>query len=127
LKNFIYASQNSIFWLWNPEATRSRQNSSELQRMEEIETTVPGSQQLWVFFLIAVNTYVVHTFTGDVRGAGTDANVYVTLFGDRGDSGRKVLDNNENNFERSQKDTFNVVCPHLGKLKKIRIGTMMRS
>nr|CAB3263471.1 lipoxygenase homology domain-containing protein 1-like [Phallusia mammillata] len=69
-----------------------------------------------------MNSYVIHTFTGDVRRAGTDANVYVTLFGSNGDSGQKFLDNNKNNFERGRKDSFTVECPHLGKLKKIRIG-----
>uniref|UniRef100_H2ZAW6 PLAT domain-containing protein n=1 Tax=Ciona savignyi TaxID=51511 RepID=H2ZAW6_CIOSA len=69
-----------------------------------------------------MNAYVVHTFTGDVRGAGTDATVKITLFGDHGDSGQLVLDDSKNNFERARKDTFSLQCPHLGKIKKIRIG-----
>ena len=69
-----------------------------------------------------VNAYTVTTYTGDIRYAGTDANVHITLFGDKGDSGQKTLDTRKNNFERGKKDTFSVECPHLGKLKKIRIG-----
>ena len=73
-------------------------------------------------FCIIVNAYTVHCFTGDKRYAGTDANVHVTLFGEKGDSGQLILDNKKNNFERGKKDTFNLECPHLGKLRKIRIG-----
>ncbi|CAK8676643.1 unnamed protein product [Clavelina lepadiformis] len=69
-----------------------------------------------------MNAYTVHVFTGDVRWAGTDATVFITLFGDGGDSGQLILDNDRNNFERGKKDTFSLECPHLGKLKKIRIG-----
>ena len=69
-----------------------------------------------------MNTYSVNVFTGNKRGAGTDATVHITMFGDQGDSGQMVLDNDKNNFERGKKDTFTLECPHLGKLKKIRIG-----
>ena len=43
--------------------------------------------------------YLVHIYTGDKWGAGTDANVIITVFGEEGDSGEKKLDNNKNNFE----------------------------
>ena len=46
--------------------------------------------------------YPVHIFTGDKWGAGTDANVIITIFGEEGDSGEKKLDNSNNNFERAQ-------------------------
>lgn len=46
--------------------------------------------------------YLVHTYTGDKRGAGTDANVVITIFGEEGDSGEKKLDNARNNFERGK-------------------------
>ncbi|XP_077976546.1 lipoxygenase homology domain-containing protein 1-like isoform X1 [Styela clava] len=68
------------------------------------------------------NQYTVTVFTGDIRGAGTDANVSLTLFGDMGDSGKKKLDDKHNNFERGRKDVFTVKCPNVGKLKKLRIG-----
>lgn len=41
--------------------------------------------------------------TGDVYGAGTDANVFITIYGDMGDSGERKLsqsENNRNKFER---------------------------
>ena len=42
---------------------------------------------LCYFLPASVTTYEVHVTTGDIRGAGTDANVFVTLFGENGDSG----------------------------------------
>lgn len=53
-------------------------------------------------FVLAGYQYLVHTYTGDTRGAGTDANVVITIFGDEGDSGEKKLDNARNNFERGK-------------------------
>ena len=34
-------------------------------------------------------TYVVHVFTGDKSGAGTDANVFLTIYGQHEDSGKE--------------------------------------
>ena len=49
-----------------------------------------------MFFLIALTTtYNINVVTSDLRGAGTDANVFIQLFGDKNDSGkfkiRKIL------------------------------------
>lgn len=56
-------------------------------------------------------------------GAGTDANVFVQLFGDRGDSGPLGLENsklNLNKFERNQKDEFEFQVGDIGELKRIK-------
>ena len=71
----------------------------------------------------ALSSYVIRVTTGDFRGAGTDADVYVTIFGDLGDTGQKFLDNRmENNFERNRTDTFQLKLPTVGEIEKIRIG-----
>jgi hypothetical protein len=57
--------------------------------------------------------------TGDCRGAGTDGNVFLTLFGDKGDSGERKLENTGNNFERAQTNLFGFECVDLGDLKRI--------
>jgi hypothetical protein len=45
----------------------------------------------------------VTVYTGDVANAGTDANVHITLYGDKADSGLPwILDNSKNNFERNR-------------------------
>ena len=48
--------------------------------------------------------YTVTIFTGDVFGAGTDANVFVNLTGEYGDTGEREMkkSNNVNKFERKQ-------------------------
>ena len=51
----------------------------------------------------AAHKYKIRTHTGDVRGAGTDANVYITIFGDKGDTGQHKLSNKwKNNFQRKR-------------------------
>jgi len=66
--------------------------------------------------------YKISVTTGDVRGAGTDANVFIVMYGDQGDSGKRVLDGPGNLFERKQTDEFGLTLVDLGDLKKIRIG-----
>jgi len=49
--------------------------------------------------------YVVDVVTGNVSRAGTDANVFLTVFGENGDSGERQLsksETNSNKFERGQ-------------------------
>ena len=49
--------------------------------------------------------YQVEIVTGDHWAASTDANMYITLYGSRGDSGRRLLHNCTNNrvkFQRGQ-------------------------
>lgn len=49
--------------------------------------------------------YKVSVRTGDMFGAGTDASVFLTIYGDLGDTGERKLaksENNKNKFERGQ-------------------------
>ncbi|XP_060083246.1 lipoxygenase homology domain-containing protein 1-like [Ylistrum balloti] len=72
-----------------------------------------------------VNKYVVQTTTGDEAGAGSDANVYINLFGTLGDSGKRYLKNNREGgdaFETGRVDTFVVEAVELGRLETIVIG-----
>ncbi|XP_062503862.1 lipoxygenase homology domain-containing protein 1-like isoform X2 [Corticium candelabrum] len=66
--------------------------------------------------------YTVKTQTGDKRGAGTDANVFVTIFGKDGDTGERRLDNSKNNFERKRIDQFVLESTYLGQLERVRIS-----
>ncbi len=69
--------------------------------------------------------YEIIVVTGDVRGAGTDSQVYVTLFGDNGKRTEKLhlknSSNNKNPFERNQTDKFRVKGDYIGELVKLRI------
>jgi hypothetical protein len=60
----------------------------------------------------------------EIRGAGTDANVYVELRGEAGaTTGRHVLKNsNFNNFERGQADVFEVTAGSVGTPTSLLIG-----
>ncbi|MDF0665813.1 MAG: PLAT/LH2 domain-containing protein [Nitrospira sp.] len=72
--------------------------------------------------------YEIRVVTGQLEGAGTDATVYIILFGEYGNSGQFELDNPSNNFERGKTDTF--VSPpvsrpdmkDLGDLQKVRVS-----
>ncbi|XP_018651766.1 putative loxhd1 [Schistosoma mansoni] len=71
-----------------------------------------------------MNTYEVRITTGDKAYAGTDASVYITLFGENGDSGERKLTKSlthRNKFERGQTDVFQLEIVDLGKINKVRI------
>lgn len=66
--------------------------------------------------------YEVAVFTSDVAHAGTDANVFITIYGENGDTGqRKLTKKMVNLFERGQRDVFNLEALDLGQLKRVRI------
>ncbi len=57
--------------------------------------------------------------TGDCWGAGTDANVYIKIFGANGDTGvlwLKSADNTKNKFERARTDLFKLEATDIGKV-----------
>ncbi|KAH3764217.1 hypothetical protein Pelo_3920 [Pelomyxa schiedti] len=70
----------------------------------------------------ALRHYRITTVTADKRGAGTDANVYINIHGENGDSGVRSLDAPGNTFERGKSDDFGVECVDLGKIVQITIG-----
>jgi hypothetical protein len=68
--------------------------------------------------------YEIVVTTGNVRGAGTDAQVYLTLFGKNGKQTQKLHlkdSNNKNPFEQNQTDKFTVKGDSVGELTKLRI------
>ncbi|XP_053543932.1 lipoxygenase homology domain-containing protein 1 [Ictalurus punctatus] len=69
------------------------------------------------------NTYEIRVFTGPMWGAGTDANVYINIYGEMGDTGERKLrkSNHFNKFERGQVDVFTLMAIDLGQLRKLRI------
>jgi len=62
-------------------------------------------------------------FTGTDHGAGTDANVWISIIGTEGKVEKANLDNDANNFETGQVDRFKVASLDLGDIKQIIIGT----
>ena len=65
--------------------------------------------KFYFWYLFKATKYIVCVYTGDVRGGGTDASVFITIFGDKGDTGERKLFNSEtykNKFERNQVSTI---------------------
>ncbi|XP_048249875.1 lipoxygenase homology domain-containing protein 1-like isoform X2 [Haliotis rufescens] len=93
-----------------------RQDDEEIMR--EMPVVRPGQD------VLPVLSYLVEVTTGTERNSATDAEVHLTIFGERGDTGKRVLrlSNNRNKFRAGQMDTFEIEAVHLGKLTKIHIG-----
>ncbi|XP_032223635.2 lipoxygenase homology domain-containing protein 1 isoform X2 [Nematostella vectensis] len=68
--------------------------------------------------------YRVTIKTGDEPEAGTDANVFLTMYGERGPSAKFLLKDNEdrNQFSRGRTDKFAIRAKDLGKLTRIRVS-----
>lgn len=60
--------------------------------------------------------------TGDDKGAGTDANVFITIFGSNGDSGKRQLTKKfQNLFERGKTNRFILELLDLGELLRMHV------
>ena len=66
--------------------------------------------------------YTVNVKTSDCRGAGTDGDVWVTIFGAKGDSGERALESSRNDFERGKEDSFWLEGADLGALTGLQVG-----
>lgn len=67
-------------------------------------------------------TYRVRIKTGDITYGGTDADVYLKIFGKIGDSDKVMLrsaNNTSNKFERGQIDKFDLQFEDLGKVRSL--------
>ncbi|XP_077868880.1 lipoxygenase homology domain-containing protein 1-like [Saccoglossus kowalevskii] len=71
--------------------------------------------------------YNVCVKTGKRRSAGTRANVYIEIHGERGDTGRRPLDDHnyvekDNKFVRTAIDNFVIQAVSLGDINKLVVG-----
>ncbi|OCT98891.1 hypothetical protein XELAEV_180111243mg, partial [Xenopus laevis] len=60
--------------------------------------------------------------TGNVRGSGTNASVFMQLYGDKGKTEETFLKSRSNDFERGAVDIFKIEAVEVGKIRKLRIG-----
>lgn len=65
-----------------------------------------------------MNSYDVHVFTGAMWGAGTDANVYINVYGEIGDTGERRL-RKSNNLNKFEKDHVRFVSQALDKISML--------
>jgi hypothetical protein len=80
---------------------------------------------IYFLFKALTTTYIISVVTSDIKNAGTDAAVYIQLYGDKNDSGKVPLEtskSNKNKFERNQTDVFEIKESDVGDIRKIRIG-----
>ena len=64
------------------------------------------------FYVFSEKNYTINVKTGDVSKAGTDANVFLIIYGDLGDSGEHKLHKSETHrdkFEKGQVSTSYVM------------------
>ena len=57
--------------------------------------------------------------TGDVSSAGSNANVYLVIYGAKGDTGQLMLRQSgsyKNKFERGKTDTFKIEATDIGQV-----------
>ncbi|KAM6375920.1 LOW QUALITY PROTEIN: oxygen-regulated protein 1 [Alca torda] len=74
--------------------------------------------------ILPVTVYEVHVTTGELWNAGTEADVYISVYGERGDTGSRRLLRSQKpkKFLKGQTDIFAVEAVHLGHLYKVVIG-----
>ncbi|CAB4019689.1 lipoxygenase homology domain-containing 1-like, partial [Paramuricea clavata] len=107
-----------------PALTSEDYNAEQKRKMTRRQSSKALVDSLDLESKARLSSYEVSVVTGDISGAGTDANVYVILFGDKGESGKldmKTSQTNKDKFERNQTDVFSLDAD-VGVLKKIRIG-----
>ncbi|GFR86808.1 lipoxygenase-like protein domain-containing protein 1 [Elysia marginata] len=88
--------------------------------VRELPVVLPGHEKE----SLPVVTYFVSVFTGKDPGSDTDALVYLNMYGDFGDCGRRELrkSNRPKMFAKGQCDTFELEAVHLGNLSRLQIG-----
>ncbi|CAF3434075.1 unnamed protein product, partial [Rotaria sp. Silwood2] len=66
--------------------------------------------------------YEITVFTGDKVGAGTDAKIFIQIYGLYGKTEEILLKSKSVSFERKSIDKFKIKAPDIGPIEKIRIG-----
>ena len=65
----------------------------------------------------------IFIYTSNIKDAGTDANVHIQIYGNKGASAQIHLSKeNENSFEKGKVDKFDLNLPEIGKPTKVKIG-----
>lgn len=62
---------------------------------------------VFIFFILVTN-YEITVITGDLRSGGTNANVFIQIYGDTGKTELITLKSRSNNFERGTTEIFKV-------------------
>lgn len=60
---------------------------------------IPNKKKCFYYILTEVQ-YTVKVYTGKTSGAGTDANVFINLYGEKHDSGERQLKDSADNINK---------------------------
>ena len=66
-------------------------------------------------------TYKITVVKRSIESAAKNTNVYVTLYGEQGNSGERFLNDERNNLEQQKRDVFSIDSQELGNIEKIKI------
>ncbi len=91
------------------------------QEMKDSKPVVLGNQFLLCTTELLDVEYMITLKTGNIDFAGTDANVFITLYGDKGSTDEIVLDNPGNDRERNATDIYRIMSRDIGNLTKVRL------
>ncbi|ETE71768.1 XK-related protein 4, partial [Ophiophagus hannah] len=97
-------------------------SEANFSEMEEVKIYVSDQAMDYIRQFVV---YEINVYTGTQSGAETNSNVYINIFGNQGDSGKRKLQKSSTNkitFQRNQTDVFSVMAVSLGALHKIVIG-----
>ena len=102
----------------NGNGTIDRDELAGLLRALDLVKFVPDMEDL-----VDDDSYKIVIHTGAHKEAGTDSKVSLTLYGESGDSGSRMLTTARNaTFERGQISTLRITSSELGNLTKVKIG-----
>ncbi|XP_075070522.1 oxygen-regulated protein 1 [Mixophyes fleayi] len=95
--------------------SRSRGNGELVCELPVVENSA---------FIFPVVKYEISVYTGHLENAGTEDSVYICIFGERGDSGKRLLFRSDllNPFRQGQVDVFEIEAVSLGKLQRLRVA-----
>lgn len=60
--------------------------------------------------------YQVFVHTGDKRGAGTNANIFLNIFGELGDTGDRLLEESKSNRDKFERNQVSLVDDRLHRI-----------
>lgn len=98
--------------------------SSKISQKTAIKLKVTDFKESQVSLIRKLDTikYEIQVFTGNVKNSGTNANVFLTIFGEHGDTGKRPLKQRFRDlFERNQTDSFTIESVDLGALTSLLV------
>eukprot|EP01043_Picozoa_sp_COSAG02_P027297 COSAG02_NODE_1603_length_11734_cov_5.828105_5_plen_2279_part_00 len=118
-------SLNELSEVWIPGAsTEGWCRLADARKDDTVGPLLEDQMPAHLKYLHKHTTYILTVVTSDVRGAGTNAKVYVSLYGEHGEIEERKLPSKRKHFERKRHDVFKLPGPKGQKCREI--GTLQR-